>query len=261
MQGFIYKDIINEFKSYLDNNLSETVYFEAMRLKKELDKDHQLSYYKDIIEKERFSMNDVLNAEQTKVFANQLKSLNKIRHYHHYAAENIAGLGDGSDFYHRINSIQTFCSFYYIDSGKSFFKELNRESESLPVSVRIPYWSFDLLYSPQPFDLLYQLLQSLASNTQLKDLYFNFIRFYFSVDNIKELLSRPINKKDTNFIAFIVAILYIYFIKDEHEELDGEFRLIKKVMQVTEHVMPNEIESQFGVIDTIQSRLVLIAKH
>jgi cell division protein ZapA (FtsZ GTPase activity inhibitor) len=255
MNQGLYKNVLTEFKSYLDSNHRETIYFEALRFKNLKDEDDDLAY-SEIMQKVMFSLNQVLNDRHTNIFIENLRKYNKINIYKRYAIDKVNSLSRESVFEDRINSIQAICTVSHLKS--SFFIDTHRYLDHLPVSVKVSYWNFDMLHSNKPYDVLDNLLSVISKNKEDQRLYFYFIRYYFSNDNIKSILSAT-NKNDTNRIAFLAAILYVYCISDKYHELDEEYKLISKTMKWISKSIPADLEREYQIIENIEAKFSIPA--
>lgn len=250
MKKFAYKKIIDEFRSYLDDNLSETVYFEALRHKNYDDRDNQL-VYSEIIRKNLFSLNYVLDNTETSEFTGRLRALRKVREYEAHAFKTFENLDTNSEFQDRVNSIQAISTFYHLDS-KHLLSELYKEIDNFPLSVKISFLNFDLLVSKDPYDTLSNLLNEVDNNKKTEALYFNFIRYYFSHNDIMSLLRQRI---DANHIAFFIAILYIYSRTGNDAALKVEARLVERLFRKMTDSLPSEIEAAYHISAIIRSYL------
>lgn len=256
---FIYQSALKEFEDYLDSNHSETVYFETLKLARNNKTNIDFSYQK-ILKKNIFSLNSVLDSEQTFSFTSSLKSLGKIRKYETYAFETLDSINKKSEFEDRLNSIQAICSFSFFSNKNSFYNKYDNNSH-FPISVKLPYQNFDILYSNNPFDVLSELLTSITENRKNEDLYYNFISYYYSVEEFKSIFTDfsklTLKEKNFNKTAFLIAIIYTFIIKQNIHTFSHLSKvLLAKIIKKITIDTPDDLKSKFHIIEKIEEAVI-----
>lgn len=257
MDNFIYHNIIDEFKSYLESNLSETIYFESLRLKNYIHSKNELSY-RDIISDESFAVNSVLDKHATSIYARNIRSLNKVRSYRKYADSEFDELNINSDFHKRLGTIQILCTMHTMDK-KSYFEQLSPDILNFPTVVKIPYLNFDLTFSEDPFRPLSELLKILTDNENTRGFYMHFIDYYFSNQDINEIILANLKDSNQNSIAFIIAILYVYSVTENNFRLPDE-KLILKALNKIYKAIPKSIDQDYLVCEKVKSKFELAVR-
>lgn len=252
-KNFIYKDILQEFKSYLDSNHSESIYFETLILAKSNENSIDLSYRK-IIKNDIFSLNKVLDDKGTIAFTNDLRSLGKIRKYEVYAYDKLNCLTQKSDLEDRLNSIQAICSFSHF-SKRNIFYDAYDHNENFPVSVKLSYQNFDIQFSNEPFTVLSNLLETLNANKSNVELYSNFLDYYYSKETIVDLISEysTRTKKNYNNVAFLVAVIWVFLLKEKMgSRLNLNKHVLNKVYKQLEEEIPKSLDDKFNISEQIK---------
>lgn len=256
MAEFIYKNLVNEFKGYLDNNHLESIYFESLRIKNLNDTTTDVTY-RDLIRNEKFTTPILLNNDKTHVYIQQLKSIGKVRHYQKYCYHLLDNLGFKSELTDKINSIQAISGNSHLHK-RSIFLEGEKEYDNFPVSVKVSFKYFDTMFNNDPFESLNDLLTLIKSEQKNETLYFNFIRYYLSNDNIHTLLLEYTTENQKRKAAQLIAVLYIFFTKgNKFHELSDQFTLINETIQKFSKDIPSELNQEFDIIDSIKSKLEL----
>lgn len=255
----IYDKVLNEFESYLNSNHSETVYFETLKLAKNNQTNIDFSY-RSILKKNIFSLNSVLDSTQTLSFISSLRSLGKVRLYENYCFETLDSINKKSLLEDRLNSIQAICSYSHFSSRNEFYSKFDGK-KNFPIAVKLSYQNFDILNSNNPFDILLELLTSITEDRKTEDLYYNFISYYYSENDLesifKDICNLTLKEKDFNKIAFFIAILYTFIIKNNVPDFAHLLKLnFTKVIKKIEIDTPHEINSKFHIVEKLEEAVI-----
>jgi hypothetical protein len=258
MKEFIYQNIIDEFKQYLDFNLEETVYFESLRIKYHESEDDNLEY-RSIIKNENFRTNRVLDNANNIVFSSEIKKLGKVRKYEDYCITTIEKLEKEVELKNKLNSIQAISTISILEK-KRLFKEIQKERAKLPISVKVSIKNFEFLFNDDPFESLSELFD-LISDKRFENLYFNYNRYYLSNNDLRNILKHNLTRNENNGTAFITALLYVFLKYEENNlDLNSNIDLIKNITKKISKIIPSELDKRYNIIEIIIRNLSNVIK-
>jgi hypothetical protein len=253
MKDFIYQNVIDEFRQYLDFNLEETVYFESLRIKFHEVEDDTLEY-RSIIRKEIFRTSRVLDNSNNIAFSSEIRKLGKVRKYEDYCLNTIEELEKEVELINKLNSIQAISTISLLDK-KNLFKEIQKEISKLPTSVKVTTKNFEFLFNDDPFESLSELFD-LISDKRFENLYFNYNRYYLSNNDLKNIINHNLTSTEKKGTAFVTALLYV-FLKYEETFLDinSDIDIFQNITKKISRSIPSELNKRYNIIEIIIQNL------
>lgn len=251
MEKFVYHNIIEEYKGYLDENIEETVYFESKLI---LQTDDDPTYLRNNIREENFKLNNVLNRNHSIVYCSDLRSFRKIRDYQDYTLEILDKLGEDSLLEARINSIQAINTIGNLNK-KHFFHEIRKSKKEMPITVELTTKNFEFKFENEPFENLIELIDTI-SEKKYENLFFNYNKYYFGYENINETIKQNLKTPSANSLAFLYIILFVFSRNEEETyKLSMISDLTNRLISKTEKYLPKEIDKKYHLIDEINSKM------
>lgn len=254
MGKFIYQNIINEFEEYLDDNLEESIYFESLRIKF-LHADDASLVYRSIIKENRFKTTRVLNKINNINFSSEIRKQRKIRKYEDYTANTLDSLKTNSILKNRLNSIQAINTISTLKK-KTLFSEIHNNINNYPTSVKVSLANLDFQFNNDPYESLSEMMELISNEARNENLYYNYLKYYLSNENINDRLRNISKNSDKKEFAFMTALLYVFSKYDNsYNEL---FSLIEKNNSIIKKItnnLPSGLNKKHNLMNKILENL------